>query len=362
MNQRPRQIVYVISGLGTGGAEAMLTRLVTATPRLADAMIVVSLLPAQVHADHMRNAGVSVIELNFSGIIGPISGLIRLAKLIATRRPEIVQGWMYHGDLAALLALAMSGRRRRTSLIWSIRCSEFELSHYSVMLRLVVKACTLLSRRPDVVTANSYAGMKDHIALGYRPRHCEVIPNGIDTDIFKPDASARTLLRQQLGIADDCLVVAHVARVDPLKDQATFLAAMAQLPDLKALMIGDGTENLPAAPNILRLGRRHDVPALLAAADLVVSSSVSEGFSNVIAEGMACGLPPIATDVGDAREIIGETGLIVRPRDPGALADAIRTLAAETAAQRIARGRSGTRPYCRALFARARGRTICRAL
>ena len=213
------------------------------------------------------------------------------------------------------------------------------LSHYSVMLRLVVKACTLLSRRPDVVTANSYAGMKDHIALGYRPRHCEVIPNGIDTDIFKPDASERALLRQQLGIAEDSLVVAHVARVDPLKDHATFLAAMALLPDLKALMVGDGTENLPAAPNILRLGRRQDVPALLAAADLVVSSSVSEGFSNVIAEGMACGLPPIATDVGDAREIIGETGLIVRPRDPGALADAIRTLAAETAAQRIARGR-----------------------
>lgn len=316
----------------------MLARLVTARPRLADAITVVSLLPAQVYADEMRAAGVNVVELDFRGVAGPIAGLFRLAKLIAALRPEIVQGWMYHGDLAALLALAMSGCRRQTCLVWGIRCAELDLSRYSLMLRLVIKACTLLSGRPDAVTANSQAGMTYHIGLGYHPRHNEVIPNGIDIDVFKPDAAARAAVRRQLGLAEDCVVVAHVARVDPMKDHETFLTAIKELPDIKAMMIGSGTEQLPAAPNLLRLGRRGDVPALLAAADFVVSSSIGEGFSNVIAEGMACALPAIATAVGDAREIVGDTGRIVPPRDPRALAEAIRTLANEPTAERAARG------------------------
>jgi glycosyltransferase involved in cell wall biosynthesis len=135
-------------------------------------------------------------------------------------------------------------------------------------------------------------------------------------------------------------VLAHVARVDAMKDHGSFLAAMAALPDLSAWLIGTGTENLRAPRNVLRFGRRHDVPRLLAAADVVVSSSrFGEGFSNVLAEGMACGLPAVATNVGDAKLIIGDTGLIVPPESPDALAVAIREMAAESAAARAERGR-----------------------
>ncbi len=150
----------------------------------------------------------------------------------------------------------------------------------------------------------------------------------------------RAAVRGELGIADDAILLAHVARVDPMKDHESFFAAMAQLPDLRALLIGAGTENLPEASNILRLGRRADVARLLAASDIVVSSSAfGEGFSNALAEGMACGLPAVATDVGDAGAIVGDTGLIVPARDPLALAGALRTLAQEPAAARAERGR-----------------------
>jgi glycosyltransferase involved in cell wall biosynthesis len=224
-----------------------------------------------------------------------------------------------------------------------------DLRHYRIGLRLVVKACTLLSRWPDLITANSAAGLKSHLSLGYRPRRADIVVNGIDVDEFRPDAAARAAVRRELGIPDDATVLAHVARVDPMKDHGSFLAAMAELPDLRALLIGVGTEYLPETRNVLRLGRRHDVARLLAAADLVVSSSrFGEGFSNALAEGMACGLPAIATDVGDAKLIVGDTGVVVPPENPAALAAAIRTLAMELAQEtQTARAARGARARAR---------------
>jgi len=338
VTQRPRKIVYVTAGLRGGGAEAMLTRLATAQPGVADEIMLVSLLPAEGHIERLVAGGVKVVELRFDRAGGAAAGLAKLAKLIADSRPDIVQGWMYHGDLAALVALVMSGRRKKTRLVWSIRCSDMDLRHYGRGLRLVVKACTLLSGWPDLVTANSAAGLKAHLAMGYRPRRAEVVANGIDIDEFRPDPAVRQAVRSELGIPADAMVLAHVARVDPMKDHASFLAAMMELPDLFALLVGAGTENLPAAGNVLRLGRRHDVARLLAAADFAISSSsFGEGFSNALAEGMACGLPAIATDVGDATLILGDTGLVVPPENPRALAAAIRTLAQEPAAARADR-------------------------
>lgn len=335
---RPRKIVYVTAGLRGGGAEAMLARLATARPAVADEITIVTLLPAEAHMARLRAAGVEVIELRFHKSGGIAAGLLKLARLIAERRPDIVQGWMYYGDLAALVALALSGRRRQTHLVWSIRCSAMDWRSYGVGLALVVKACAVLSRWPDLVTANSATGLKSHLALGYHPRRAQVVANGIDVVEFQPDPAARRAVRAELGIAEDAAVLAHVARVDPMKDHGSFLAVMAALPDLSALLVGAGTEKLAAAPNIVRLGRRCDVARLFAAADFVVSSSrFGEGFSNVLAEGMACGLPAVATDVGDAKLIVGDTGLVVPPGSPNALAAAIRTLAAEPPAARAER-------------------------
>jgi len=355
---RPRKIVYVTAGLRGGGAEAMLARLATAKPSVADEITIISLLPAEAHMARLRAAGIEVVELRFDKPAGIATGLPQLARLIAERQPDIVQGWMYYGDLAALLALALSGRRGQTNLVWGIRCSAMDWRNYGVGLGLVVKACALLSRWPDLVTANSAAGLKSHLALGYHPRRAQVIANGIDVDEFRPDAAARRAVRTELGIADDAIVLAHVARVDAMKDHGSFLAAMAALPDLSALLVGAGTENLPAARNLFRLGRRCDVARLFAAADFVVSSSrFGEGFSNVLAEGMACGLPAITTDVGDAKLIVGDTGLVVGPESPDALASAIRKLAAESP---TARAERGSRARARIVDNFAMGRAIQR--
>ena len=196
-------------------------------------------------------------------------------------------------------------------------------------------------------------GANFHSAHGYRPRRIVVIPNGIDTDKFCPDPVARSTLRAELGLGDKVVAV-HVARVDPMKDHATFLKAMTSLPDIIGLIVGAGTETLVCPANVRALGARRDVERVYAAADLVVSSSAyGEGFSNVLAEGMSAGLVPVATDVGDAKRIVGPTGYVVPPRDPTALAAAIKAEAALSPDQRRDRGLQA-RARIVGSFARAR--------
>jgi glycosyltransferase involved in cell wall biosynthesis len=335
-------VLHVISGLNLGGAESMLAALVTsAMPGIEHR--VVSLRSGGAYADRLREAGVPVEELGFGGALSSVSGLRRLIGLIRAVKPDIVQGWLYHGDLAALLALALSGRRRATRLIWSIRCSNMDWRKYGWALRGIVRLWTSLSSCADIVVANSAAGLQSHIAQGCRPRRTAIIVNGIDlgrfADAGASDAAASHAFRRSLGIPESAPLIAHVARLDPMKDHATLLAALRRLPDVHCLAIGAGTENLPTQPRLHRLGARSDVPQLVAAADLIVSSSAfGEGFSNALAEGMAAGIPVAATGVGAARDIVGDTGIVVPPIDPQSLAAAIGTLFGETAAQRRERG------------------------
>lgn len=323
-------VLHVVTGLGTGGAEAQLATLVSADHAAGRPVAVVSLTPGGDHRAPLERAGVSVSDLGMRrGRPAPVA-LLRLVRTICRLKPAVVQSWLYHADLLAALALNLSGRRRRTRLYWNLRCSNMDVSRYGRGLRATIAGCAALSRMPEAVIANSETGVEVHRDLGYRPRRFLVIDNGIDVRRYRPDRAARAEVRSRLGIGEATPVLAVVARRDAMKDHETFLAAFDCLSGVEALLIGAGTETLPGKPGLHRLGRRDDVPALLAAADLIVSSSAfGEGFSNAVAEGMAAGLPVVATDVGDGRRIVGPAGRIVPPRDPVALADAVAGLLGE---------------------------------
>jgi glycosyltransferase involved in cell wall biosynthesis len=296
------------------------------------------------NASRLRAAGVKVTELRMRSNSPPGWELFRLARLICLERPAVVQSWMYHADLTATLALYWSGRRKNTRLIWGLRCSDMETRHYGMRLNAVIRACATLSGLPDIIVSNSVAGMDFHVGLGYPTKRFAVIPNGIDIERFRPNPTLRAAVRTELGLIEDEPVVAHVARVDPMKDHACFLSALSNLKGMRALLIGQGTERLPPHPAALRLGRRDDIPRILNAADVVVSSSAfGEGFSNAIAEGMASGLPAIVTNTGDARLLVGETGVVVPPRDPAKLAEGIARLVAGGRASLLERGRAARR-------------------
>jgi glycosyltransferase involved in cell wall biosynthesis len=183
-----------------------------------------------------------------------------------------------------------------------------------------------------------------------------LIPNGFDAESFRPDYSARLAVRRELGLTEDALIIGLVARWDPLKDHATFVDAASFLAreydNIYFVLIGRGIEwdtlGLAALvraaglqDRMILLGERDDMPRLNAAFDVACSSSLTEGFPNTIGEAMACGVPCVVTDVGDAAAIVGNTGLAVPAGDAVAFAKACKELIALGPKARREFGRKG---------------------
>ena len=298
----------------------MLAQLAAAAQARGFPQHVVSLGGEGPFAEALREQNIQVTALGMTSFVSAPAGLLKLIGIIHRLSPGVVQGWMYHGNLFAAAAHRMASGAGSRALFWNLRASNMDAKRY----RWIVRLSARLSGWPDIVIANSESGAAFHQAQGYRPRRMVIIDNGIDSEKFRPDRAERTAVRGELGIAPDAPVVIHIARVDPMKDHRTFLQAMAKVPSVTALMVGSGTDRLATPPNVKALGLRRDMARLYAAADIVVSSSAfGEGFSNAIAEGMSAGLVPIVTDVGDARRIVADTGRVVPPSDPCALAAAI---------------------------------------
>jgi glycosyltransferase involved in cell wall biosynthesis len=246
-------------------------------------------------------------------------------------------------------------------VIWNIRNTNIDFSQYRRLSGLVVRACTWMSGWPQVVISNSHAGRDFHIRLGYRPRRWAVIPNGIDTRVFKPDADAARWFRQELNLAPDTFLIGQIARYDPMKNHEGFLQAAGVLvrSGCKAhfVMAGEGVTDENTAllevadqqalkGRVHMLGRRNDIPHLAAALDLFSSSSSGEGFPNVVAEAMACEVPCVVTDVGDSAFVVGETGWVVPPHDPAAMAKAWGNCLALPESERNAVGARARQRVC----------------
>lgn len=296
---------------------------------------VVSLRGRGENARLLEAGGVEVTDLGLAGLVGLPGALLNLRRVIARLQPTVIQGWMYHGNIMSVLGHRIAPGRSERRVFWGLRASDMDGRRYGGINWMSAR----LSHWPDVVVANSESGARFHERLGYRPRVLKVVPNGIDCDRFRPDEHVRIAVRTELGLPTDAIVVIHVARVDPMKDHENFLRAMQKNPAVTGLLIGRETDKLMLPANVRALGERRDVQRLYCAADIIVSSSAfGEGFSNVLAEGMAAGLVPIATRVGDADKIIGSTGRIVPVQNPDALAAAIREEAAVSREDRALRG------------------------
>ena len=185
---------------------------------------------------------------------------------------------------------------------------------------------------------------KQHSALGYSDRQATVIPNGFDCEKFRRRDSAREELRHALGVGRDDVLFGKVAVVRPMKAHANLLQACALLKSrgLRFHLVLIGQQTTEDNPDLMQLiqqagvrdrvsllGERHDMPDLIGGLDaLVVSSAWGEAFPIVLGEAMASGVPCVTTDVGDSAYIVGDTGIVVPPRNPEALAEGMARLIA----------------------------------
>jgi len=352
-------VLYVISDLSVGGAEMMLYKLLAETDRTRFEPVVVSLMEGGTLRSRVEALGVKVHTVGVSPKLPTPLDLWRLVRLTRRLDPDLVVGWMYHSCLAVQLAGLFS--KSKAAALWSIHYSVGPLAAEKRLTAAVIRACAWLSRMPRRIIYVSRDGRAKHGPVGFSTENGCVIPNGVDAEAFKPSAEARASVRAELGIDDGALLVGMVSRYHPMKDHANFLRAAALLSERHAgahfMLVGRGADDdnaelrglineLGLGGRTHLLGERHDVPRLTAALDIFSLSSYCESFPNVIGEAMACAVPCVVTDVGDAAWIVGETGRVVPVRDSRSLAQAWAEMVARGAEGRAALGRAARARAC----------------
>ena len=341
------KLMHLITDLETGGAEVVLSKLLAHMDRSRFQNSVVSMTNEGVLGGPLKTLGIPVFTLRMRPGMPHLLALWRFVRLLRKERPMLLQTWLYHADLLGLLAGKLA---RVPVIVWNVRCSDMDMRYYSKLSALVFRMVVALSSVPQAVIVNSEAGRQFHERLGYTPRRWVYIPNGFDLARFCPDAKARGIFRRALSLPNNTILIGLVARFDPMKDHTNFLRAAHCLLKKDArvhfVLVGRGVDhNNQEMMHAIQgsgyekhfhlLGEQKDMPLVFNALDLLCSSSAyGEGFSNAIGEAMACGVPCVVTDVGDSAHLVGDTGKVVSPKNPEALADAWQQLIALGEAER----------------------------
>jgi glycosyltransferase involved in cell wall biosynthesis len=338
------RIMHVITGLSTGGAETMLLKLLSAASRDME-HVVVSLGDEGTIGPRIAALGVPVHCLGLQRNAPNPFRALSMLSLAGRIDPQLIQGWMYHGNLMAsmaALALRKSVPGQKPPVLWNIRQTVYDLRNERWLTAKLIRLGARLSVCPAAIIYNSQTSANQHENLGYCAEKRVIIPNGFDCQALCPDEAARKAVRAEFGIADDTVLIGLVARYHLMKDHISFLKAAGVVArshaQAKFVLAGTGVSSKQSElaeavrqnglqDRTILLGERSDIPRLNNAFDIACSASAwGEGFSNSIGEAMACGIPCAVTDVGDSAYIVGNSGLAAPPREPNALANAIARL------------------------------------
>ncbi|MBK9307111.1 MAG: glycosyltransferase [Nitrospira sp.] len=342
-------ILFLVRSLDYGGAERQLVILARELHQRGHKVSVAVFYPGGPLESYLKDASVRIISLEKRGRWDVVGFLVRLIRTVRSERPDVL-----HAYIVDLMTVFVQPFLRSMKIVWSIRSSNMDYSRYDWLCGASYALSCWFSKSADLIISNSYAGRQDHIADGYPADRTVVISNGIDINRFFPNVEARERMRIQWGVGKDEVVIGLVGRLDPQKDHETFLQAAVLLRQEKTqvrfVCVGDGrsdyrtalqdrAQRLGLSDCVMWVGGQSEMPHIYNALDVLVnSSSYGEGFANVLGEAMACGVPCVATDVGDSGLVIGDTGHLVPPKDPAALKTAIlRVLARQPVAAEIRR-------------------------
>lgn len=342
------RILHIITSLNIGGAELMLKRLIEShRTKTNSTHTVISLTGIGEVGMQLRASGVEVQALNMRSPLDILRILWRLRQQIRSFHFDIVQTWMYHANLLGGLAARFAGNY---NVIWGIRGSAIPQQGVSATSIIVSLGAWLSRILPSVIICCAESARIVHVKKGYKQSKMIVVPNGFDLTQFIRTPLYRQQARTEFGFDDKDIVVGIVGRFDLLKDYRNFVLAGTELAKenehVKYLMVGRGIERTnevlmkwieegQLVHKFILLGERNDIPRCLASMDIFCLSSSNEGFPNVVCEAMAMGVPCVVTDAGDAAEIVSDTGIVVAPCDPTALARALRDMISKGANERL---------------------------
>ncbi|MBU0654469.1 MAG: glycosyltransferase [Gammaproteobacteria bacterium] len=327
-------VLYVITSLSVGGAQKALLNLVTSSISEEYKPFVLALRPVDGIRSQFEQAGIPVYELQLNRLQGLSGAPVQLWRLVREIRPDIIHGWMHHGNLLAVLAWLFAGCK--PMLLWGMHHTPEAATSERLQHALVLRLGQWLSRFPDNILYVSRRSQQRHREMGYASGRSLVVANGIAVRSGVADGT-RAEVRAELGIDDATPVIGSLTRYVPEKDipnlveairlfllagnKACFVLAGERMgadnPELVALLKTAGCQE-----NVRLLGVRKDAGRLIAAMDLATLSSRREAFPLFLAEAMAAGVPCVATDVGDIAEFVGSTGLVVPRESPAQLAAA----------------------------------------
>ena len=338
----PYRIAYVIGELTKGGAEYQLHELLRHLDRRLFAPCVFALVGGGWWAEAIRRLGIRVEEIPRRGS-GDVWRLARLRARLRAFAPDVLHTILWPGNSYGRMAALGLG----IPVVIAAERNVVTYRHWQVLLERV------LGRTTDAYLVNCEAiacWLVEHERLAREKMH--VVPNGIDLTRLPAFSLDRQAARAAAGLEPERRLVAHIGRLEPQKDFSSFLRAAAmvadELPDVDFLVVGEGGERTTLEALAARLGLgarvrftglRHDVPALLAGVDVLALTSLFEGFPNVVLEAMATGAIAVATDVGGCWELLvpDETGILVPPRAPEAVASAVlRVLSDPILSRRLA--------------------------
>ena len=349
-----RTIVHVIVGLDRGGAEMMLRRLIEAnlSSEFKKEHCVISLTDIGFHGPFLLDRGVALYAMGLSSLMDLPAVAFRLTLLLRKLNPDVVQTWMVHADLIGGVAARLAGVR---SVVWGVRTTDYSVESRST--RAVRWLCARLSGViPSKIVSAAQASLEASKQAGYSAKKLMVIHNGFDVAALQSYKGKGEVIRMQIGVQSEELVIGCLGRYNPAKDHVNFIRAAglvaAKYPTCLFLMVGSALTRSNAelmthinatgfADRFVLLGERPDPAACLDAMDIFVLSSCTEGFPNVLGEAMAMGVPCVSTDVGDAAVLLGDTGELVPSRNATVLAGAVERLLVKPLAERNALGKRG---------------------
>ena len=325
-------ILHIITGLGRGGAEANLFRVISADADNRHSVI--SLTDIGEYGRKFRDVDVDVSALNLrSSLFGIVRGVSTLRSWIASQSPDVVQTWLYKADLFGGLAAWLAGHR---AIVWNIRSSppSIRFTRPETLITLILLAM-FSWWLPSKIVACGENPRRAHSKLGYRTSKMVVIPNGLDENRWHRDVGVRRRFREDISVSEDTLVFGQIANYHPRKRHSLLLRAFKvltdEVPNVHLILGGEYVDSsnhdltslvdeLSLSGVVTLAGKQRNSRHMLEALDVLVSPSAWEGFPNVVLEALFMGRPCLVSNAGESARVVGPGGWVFTPETVKGLA------------------------------------------